>query len=585
MGRGRLALVDSVRIATGLLVVLVGVAAYAIATSTGRFASYAGRSDGAAMLMLGTGTALVGAGLVTASGRRAAGAGELAVLAGLTWFASPLVGWSGGPPAVRAAALALSLITVPILLHLVAVTAPGRGPALRSGVVLGYVGSVVVGVVVTLFRDPYFDPTCFANCSVNPFLVHPFPDLLRTVEDAWQWVLTGLGVVLVSVSAARLGTGQRAARRESMLISVPAMLVGSVVVVRALIGLTRRVEDPFDDLLYACYLAASASLLLLALGLAVAAVLRAGRRRALARLATDLTDVPAAGALEAALGASLGDPDLRIGYRIGGTGALVDARGRAVEEPRSGHGRQATTLTRGGSPIAVIDHAGSLSHLEEQLGASIRLGLENERLQAEVLAGFEELRASQERIVEAGDRERQRLERDLHDGAQQRLLALSYDIRVAGGAAVAEGDTITATSLQQATKLTLQALQDLRELARGIFPAALVEVGLDAALRTFADLAPLPVQVSIADPSARYTGPVESAAYFTVLESVQDARQRRATAVRMTVHQEEHLLVVEVEDDGQVRIAVPTAVVDRVGALGGTVTAGPSTCRMEIPCA
>ncbi|MEO5661886.1 MAG: histidine kinase [Nocardioides sp.] len=585
MERGRLVLVEGGRFAAGLVVVLVGIASYAVATGAGRYASYAGRSDAAAALMLATGMAVVVAGLVSSWGRHHAGAGDLTLLVGLSWFASPLIGWSEGPPAARSGALLISLFTVPLLLHVVVAIAPRRRPLEQSVVMVGYAGAVAVGVVVTLFRDPYFDPTCFANCSVNPFLVHSWPDLVHAIEVAWQWFLAALGVLTVALGAMRLGVGARVARRRSAPIAAPVMVLGTVVVVRALVSLKRPVEDPFDDVLQAAYVAFSASLIVLALGLVFSAVLGEGRRRSLARLAIDLAAVPEAGALEAALGEAVGDDALRVGYRIGETGALVDASGRAVAEPRAHGGRHATTLTHDGSPIAVIDHACPVSQLEEHLGASVRLGLENERLQAEVLARFEELRASQVRIVEAGDRERQRLERDLHDGAQQRLLALSYDIRVASATAVAEGDTLTATTLREATEITQEVLQDLRELARGIFPAALVQLGLAAALRTFAELAPLPVRVTFADPDVRCPGPVESAAYFGVLEAVQVARQRRATRVLVTAHHDQRCLVVVVKDDGPVRTSIPSSVVDRVGALGGTVTAGPTTCRMEIPCA
>ncbi|MEO6511180.1 MAG: hypothetical protein ABIO16_09330, partial [Nocardioides sp.] len=238
MGRGRSVLVDTARVGTGLAVVIAGIAAYVVATGPGRYVTYAGRSDAAATLMLATGTALVVAGLSTSWGRRAAGVGDLALLVGATWFASPLVGWSEGPPAVRAIALVVSVFTVPLLLHLVVAITPRPGRVVRSVVVTAYVGAVTVGVAVTMFRDPYFDTNCFANCSVNPFLVHHLSGLVHTVEVTWQWWLAGLGLALVGLGAARLG-GQRGTRRRSLPIAVPAMLVGAVVVVRSLVGLGR----------------------------------------------------------------------------------------------------------------------------------------------------------------------------------------------------------------------------------------------------------------------------------------------------------------------------------------------------------
>ncbi|MEP6632226.1 MAG: hypothetical protein ABJA89_17280, partial [Lapillicoccus sp.] len=313
MRHGRL-VVSSVRIAAGLFVLLVGVLAFAVAMGPGRNATYAAASESAAVLMLATCSALVAAGLATSFGRRSVGPGDLAVLVGLAWAAAPLVGWSQGPPAVRAAALVVSLLTVPLILHLGAAGDPGRRPVVRSTVVLAYAVTSAVAVVQTLFRDPYVDQTCFANCSVNPFLIHSFPDLVRAVEVAQQWFLASLGLLLVGLSSARLARGPGPARRQSAPIAVPAVAVGVVVVVRSLVTLARPVEDPSDAVLFTGYVIASATLLALAAGLGMAAVVREARRLALSRFVTVLAGVPAAGALEAALGAAVNDPDLRLGY-------------------------------------------------------------------------------------------------------------------------------------------------------------------------------------------------------------------------------------------------------------------------------
>src|SRR5438445_10459604 len=161
--------------------------------------------------------------------------------------------------------------------------------------------------------------------------------------------------------------------------------------------------------------------------------------------------------------------------------------------------------------LDVVSHSASVPELTSHIGPAVRLGLENERLQAEALHQLEELRASQARIVETGDDERRRLERDLHDGAQQRLLALSYDLRLARAAAEADGDAAIASLLAGATDETLRALVELRELAHGIYPAILTEAGLSAALATPADTAALPVQIEGVLPGERYAIPVESA--------------------------------------------------------------------------
>ena len=146
-------------------------------------------------------------------------------------------------------------------------------------------------------------------------------------------------------------------------------------------------------------------------------------------------------------------------------------------------GHALTLLVRDGRRVALVTHAAGVAELEYEIGAAVRLALENERLQAEVLAQLHDLRESRTRIVETGDAERRRLERDLHDGAQQRLLALSYDLRLARARAEAEGDVSTGSRLAEATSEAQAALGELRELAQGIHPAILTEAGLRPRLR------------------------------------------------------------------------------------------------------
>jgi signal transduction histidine kinase len=221
--------------------------------------------------------------------------------------------------------------------------------------------------------------------------------------------------------------------------------------------------------------------------------------------------------------------------------------------------------------------------LQREVGSAARLAVENERLQAEVLAQLEDLRASRARIVETGDAERRRLERDLHDGAQQRLLALSYDLRLARAAVEADGDRGLATLLASAGDEAQAALGELRGLAPGMDPAILAEAGLAPALATLADEAPLPVEFGEVPPE-RYPGPVETAAYLTISEAVDDAVGRGASFVSADLRREGSRLVVTVLDDGAARSSALVHVADRVGALGGTLEVQAITLRAEIPC-
>jgi signal transduction histidine kinase len=204
-------------------------------------------------------------------------------------------------------------------------------------------------------------------------------------------------------------------------------------------------------------------------------------------------------------------------------------------------------------------------------------------LQAQALAQLDQLRASRVRIVETGDSERRRLERDLHDGAQQQLLALSYDLRLARAQAQADGDSQSGSLLTQATGQAQTALDELRDLAHGIYPAILAEAGLAAALATLADAAPLPVQIRDAA-QGRYPTTVETCAYLLIAEALQDAAGRDASHTTVSLARDGGQLVVTVEDDGTDRTATMVQLADRVGALDGQLAVEPRRLQAELPC-
>jgi signal transduction histidine kinase len=185
--------------------------------------------------------------------------------------------------------------------------------------------------------------------------------------------------------------------------------------------------------------------------------------------------------------------------------------------------------------------------------------------------------------VETGDAARRRLERDLHDGAQQRLLALSYDLRLARAGAAGDDDTQLVAILDAAATQTDAALEELRQLAHGIYPAILTEAGLGPALETLADEAPLPVELAKL-PAERAAIAVERTAYVVVDEAIDDAAGRSAGWLRVLVHREADRLVVDIEDDGAPRSERLVHMLDRVGALGGSLAVGDNTLRAEIPC-
>jgi signal transduction histidine kinase len=234
-----------------------------------------------------------------------------------------------------------------------------------------------------------------------------------------------------------------------------------------------------------------------------------------------------------------------------------------------------------------VTHDRSLeaSHdLAREIGAASRLAVDNERLRAQALAQLSDLRTSRVRIVETADDTRRQLERNLHDGAQQRLLALSYELQLAEADARAAGDTRLAGVLTEAGERAGTALVELRDLAHGIFPVILTEAGLGPALATFVDMAPLRVEL-VDLPDERLRAHVETAAYLAVTAAVEHAAARSASRVVAAFKTAGMELEVELVDDGTgsspddlIRVR------DRVGALGGRLDVDRSRVQVVIPC-
>jgi len=212
----------------------------------------------------------------------------------------------------------------------------------------------------------------------------------------------------------------------------------------------------------------------------------------------------------------------------------------------------------------------------ESVGAAARLALENARLQAEVRAQLAEVRASRARLVDVADAERRRLERDLHDGAQQRLLGMGMTLHTLRGR-LPKNDTGTDRLIDEATTELRSALTELRDLAQGIHPAVLTDQGLTAALGMLARRCPLPVTVQVDLPD-RPPAAVEAAAYYLTSEALQNTvKHGHATHAVIRVHPETDTLVVDVIDDGIGGASMDAGtglrgLQDRVTAINGTLT-------------
>jgi signal transduction histidine kinase len=314
------------------------------------------------------------------------------------------------------------------------------------------------------------------------------------------------------------------------------------------------------------------------------------RRREAADLVVELRTGGSA-SLRERLAGILGDPSVDIAYRLD-DGRWIDADG-SPRELEEGPSRAITLVTAQGREIAALVHDPAL-HDEPGLVDSVRatagLVLENERLAAEVRAQLGEVRASRARLVVATDAERRRLERDLHDGAQQRLVTLSVRL----GLAASRRDAATAEVIANAQNEVEEVIAELRELARGIHPTLLREDGLDAAVAALARRAPLPVAAH-GSAGGRLSDAVELAAYFLVSESLTNvAKHASASEASVLLERGAGTLVVSVTDDGAggARATAGSGLAglrDRLEALDGrlVVESEPgsgTTVRGEIPC-
>ena len=300
----------------------------------------------------------------------------------------------------------------------------------------------------------------------------------------------------------------------------------------------------------------------------------------------------ARGSVQDALARALGDPTLELLLWLPDREAWVTENGTERALP-SGDDRGLTLI---GERLGAILHDRvflAQPALLEAAGSAARFAIENERLQAQLRAQLQALRESRTRIVRSADEERRRLERDLHDGAQQRLLGLGMALQLLH--ARVDGDADAAALLTETESELQQALSELRELARGIHPAVLTDQGLDAAVRTLADRAPLPVQVR--ELGGRLPPHVETAAYFVIAEALTNvAKYAHATSAWVSLGPRTNGHVeIEVGDNG-VGGADPAVgsglrgLVDRVGALDGQLMVesppgGGTRIRAEIPCA
>jgi signal transduction histidine kinase len=440
------------------------------------------------------------------------------------------------------------------------------------------VALVPLQVLWLLVWDPRTPPS-------NAFAA--WPD--ATIADAVDWtqrVIVAAGALALTAALARRWLRASVALRRSLT----PVLAGGVATVFASAAVIVQTAGAHSAPLSWVLLGTLIAVPLAVLGDMLRARLA---RSAVGELVVELSANPAPPTLRDSLARTLHDPSLRLAYWLPEFEAYADPSGRRIDV-RCEPGQTTTVVKRGGGPVAALLHDASLHRepaLLDAVVAAAGIALENGRLESELRARVEELRQSRARVLEAAQTERRRLERDLHDGAQQRLVALSLQLvalerQLADQPAAVEG-------LEEARRELDQSLRELRELARGIHPAIVTDRGLAVALDALVTRAAIPVQLDV-ELDTRPPEAVEVAVYYVVSESLTNiAKHARASSARVAVAREDGRLVVEVRDDGiggaaSERGSGLRGLADRVEALGGELfvsspNGGGTRLRAEIP--
>jgi signal transduction histidine kinase len=571
-GRARLALGVLFAFLSVLIAVFVGRAARDV-PGLG-YASWS--ASGVAALLVPGFTAIV----VALESLRRRGIDRCAILLALAGLASflPELGIAGARPSLAfTAGLVLAWSTQPLVAQL-ALIYPSRRLG-QGGLTLAWAGYATTIGVLGLLPALVFDGvgTGCGECAGNLVLVHTSTGLETPLSRvgivvSLVWALVAVAAILVRLARATSGS-----RRLSALVLLPAAVLVASFAAELALSLERGFLAT-DATGRRLWLVGQLALVGVALGIA-ARWLRARRARVLlARDVVELSMGPESDTVAHRLARALGDPALEVGYSVDAVGGLVDVDGNLLA-PTPGPGRTTTVYGDGGEPLAVFRHRQGLLDdpaLVDEVAHAVGLALANERLRAEARAQLAELQASRARIVEAADAERRRLERDLHDGAQQRIVSLAVALRAARGA---DGDS---PLLDEAQGELASALDELRSIARGIHPAVLSDSGLAAAVVALGETVRIPLEIGQL-PAERLDLLAEATAYFVVAEAARDRAAGRLAVSAVT--RGGALSLVITTDRSALDL---TRLSDRVGAIGGTIhrrlADGQVELEVTIPC-
>jgi signal transduction histidine kinase len=532
-------------------------------------------------------------GLVAWSARPEVPTGPLLMVSGVLWF----VGSYAPTTLMPASFLGFAFERYyDVVLAFLVLTFPRGWPRGPRAVVL------VVLAAAYLVRAAF---RLFVGCSCageNPIALVSDDRLFNRSQLLTSWVIVGAALAVLLLAVHRLRTSSAAAHRYL----APVVVSGSVAALVAAYdafelvwfiqtgGPVVDLGEPGNEILAWSIIAAVG---LVPLGFLIGALQRRGGQEGIARMAVDLDGGADPGRLRGALRHALGDPTLELYLRSGQQGWRT-ADGVLAVLPR--HPESASTVIQGeAGPLAVVTHDPILREDPGLVAAAVavlRLAIENERLGRVVKDQLEEVRASRTRLVEAAEHERRRIVRDLHDGAQQRLIAVALSMQQAREAAHRiDPQAPFAHRVDDAITELLGAVDDLRRLARGIHPAILTEEGLLPAVAGLARRSPVPVRVDI-EVSERLPPAIEATAYFIVAEALTNvSRHADAESAVIRIARKNGHLDVEVRDDGTggadgSRGSGLTGMADRLDAVSGSLVVespvgGGTRLKAVIPCA
>jgi len=575
---------------------LLVVAALGAAAGATWLAAHAGAgrpTEPGPYLTLLVGVSLIGCGLASSHARPGNRLGPVMVVTGFVWFAGLLSEATSAPLYTIGVAIEYVFLCGFIYIVLTFPSGQLRTRFDKAIVVLAIAGTLLQ-VVAMLFGSGS-GLRCGGDCGHNLIQVVHDNGLalaLLSLQRVLGAILTLTAVGLLTYRWVRASAPQRREVTWVLLAGNATLLALTFTVVDDLLG------NPLNSTPAKIWFA---TLALVPIAVAATFVRRRLARGSVAGLVVQLGGPTEAADLRAALARALGDPSLDLAYWFPAEARYVTGDGRPVEVPGIDSDRGSTLVERDGTPIAMLLHDPALEYnsgLVQSVCAAAGLALENERLQAELRARLVELNASRGRLVEATDAERRRIERNLHDGTQQRLVSIAMSLGLLESKLAPEQGG-AAPIVREARTALAAALEELRELTQGIHPTLLVERGLPVALEELCRRAGLPAHLKV-DLDVRLPDQVETAAYYFASEAISNAvKHSHGNEIRVAVSYDGHALTVDIADDGIGGAAVGgggsgssglRGLGDRVEALGGrfTVSSPPgrgTRLTAVIPCA